>query len=159
MLQISCLWFPKMSIQTINPENFARHLRPKLAELLHAIGLDIVYERGEGDYLFYHDKTSQEVSVLDLLGGFGVSLFGHNHPKLVATACEVLGQKRPFVAQGSVRGLAGELGKRLSDLVGASTGQSYVVTLANSGTEAVEAALKHAVLEKGTQAEAILANI
>lgn len=37
--------------------------------------------------------------------------------------------------------------------------QSYVVTLANSGTEAVEAALKHAVLEKGTQAKAILANI
>ena len=146
-----------MNIHTFNPNNYATHSRPELVELLQAIGLDVVYEQGEGNSLTYRNDVGDEVRVLDLLGGFGVSLFGHNHPELVATACEVLGQKRPFVAQGSVRGFAGALAKKLSDMVEASTGQSYITTFANSGAEAVEAALKHAAWEKKKAAEEILA--
>ena len=146
-----------MSAVTPNPENFAIYSRPQLVELLQAVQLDIIYEQGEGNTLTYRNERGEVIKVLDLLGGFGVSLFGHNHARLVATACEVFQQKRPFVAQGSVRGYAGQLAKRLSDMVRASTGKTYVVTLANSGTEAVEAALKHAAWEKGKMADAILA--
>ncbi|MEM7117923.1 MAG: aminotransferase class III-fold pyridoxal phosphate-dependent enzyme [Chloroflexota bacterium] len=148
-----------MTIPRFHPKDFADYSRPELIELLQAIGLDIVYERGEGDSLFYRDKAGDEVRVLDMLGGFGVSLFGHNYPQLVETACAILQGKRPFVAQGSIRGLAGTLAKRLSDRVEASTGQSYMTTFANSGAEAVEAALKHAAWEKLRAAETILANI
>jgi acetylornithine/succinyldiaminopimelate/putrescine aminotransferase/predicted amino acid dehydrogenase len=127
---------------------FRTHLRPHLAKLLSAIGLDVVYTRGEGDQLTYRDDDGRERIVLDMLGGYGVALFGHNHPELLARAREVLDARRPFVSQASARPYAGLLGIRLSTLVGRPTGQEYVVTLANSGTEAVEAAIKHAELER-----------
>lgn len=131
---------------------FAEHVRPRLAQLLSAIGLDRVYQRGDRDYLYYcRDGDGREVQVLDVLGGFGASLFGHNHPELVSTAREVLDAQRPFHAQASSRALAGLLAKRLSERVGRSTGRSYVATFANSGTEAVEAALKHAQMERAAQ--------
>src|SRR5215213_7606798 len=127
---------------------FRTHLRPHVARLLAAVGLDVVYTHGEGDFLTYRDDRGRERVVLDMLGGYGAALFGHNHPELVARAREVLDARRPFVSQASARPYAGLLGERLSALVGRATGQDYVVTLANSGTEAVEAAIKHAELER-----------
>lgn len=126
---------------------FGLMMKPRLAEMMSAIRLDIVYHRGEGDYLYYHAANGDEIEVLDLLGGFGASLFGHNHPYLVAAARRVLDEKRPFNAQASVRGRAGLLAERLSDMVGRITGRSYVTTFASSGAEAVEAAMKHAEFE------------
>ncbi len=126
---------------------FGRYLKPRLLRLLRANGLDVVYHRAAGDVIYRRDATGEEVAVLDLLGGYGASLLGHNHPELVARLREMLDAQRPFNAQASVRALAGQLAERLSELVGASTGRSYVATLANSGTEAVEAAIKHAELE------------
>jgi acetylornithine/succinyldiaminopimelate/putrescine aminotransferase/predicted amino acid dehydrogenase len=80
---------------------------------------------------------------LDLLGGYGANLFGHNHPELVATAQGLLDAKIPMLAQASCRGgaarLAEELCRRLGD---------YVVTFTNSGAETVEAAVKHCLLER-----------
>jgi acetylornithine/succinyldiaminopimelate/putrescine aminotransferase/predicted amino acid dehydrogenase len=135
---------------------FGRMMKPRLMEMLSAIRLDIVYHRGEGDYLYYHGANGEEIEVLDLLGGFGASLFGHNHPYLVAAARRVLDEKRPFCAQASVRGRAGLLSQRLSDLVGRVTGRSYVTTFANSGAEAVEAALKHAEFEAWDRKQAAI---
>jgi acetylornithine/succinyldiaminopimelate/putrescine aminotransferase/predicted amino acid dehydrogenase len=136
---------------------FASHLKPRLARLLHAIGLDVVYTRAEGDSLYVRDADGGEREVLDMLGGFGACLFGHNHPELVRRATEVLATGRPFLAQGSVRPYAGLLAQRLSEMVGRTTGATYAVTLANSGTEAVEAAIKHAEYERTTRAGRILA--
>ncbi len=139
-----------------SPIRFGRYSRPQVADLLGAIGLDLAYERGEGDYLFYHDPLKGEVAVLDMLGGFGAGLFGHNHPELVEVAQAVLAGKRPFLAQASVRAAAGELAAQLSDLVAETTGKSYITTLTNSGTEAVEAALKHAALEQKERGDGVL---
>jgi len=113
-------------------EAFRRYARPRVVELLAAVGLDVAHERVEGDFLFYRDDEGTEVRVLDLLGGYGASLFGHNHPELVARARDALAASRPFIAQASVRGRAGVLARRLSQLVGESTGRQYVVTLGNS---------------------------
>ena len=135
---------------------FASRLRPHLARLLHAIGLDVVYTRGAGDELFYRDETGAERAVLDMLGGFGASLFGHSHPDLVERAVALLRSGRPFAAQGSARAYAGLLAERLSALVGRATGRGYITTLAGSGAEAVEAALKHAALERADRAAALL---
>src|SRR5215468_7247385 len=44
--------------------------RPRLAEMLAAVRLDVVYHRGEGDYLYYRGPDGEEIQVLDLLGGF-----------------------------------------------------------------------------------------
>src|SRR5437763_10693402 len=136
-------------------EAFAKYLKPRLMELLSAIALDVVYERGEGDKLFYRDAKGREVPVLDLLGGYGAGLLGHNHPRIAARAREVIDRKLPFHAQASARSLAGHLAERLSAVVGRATGRSYVVTFANSGTEAGEAAIKQAEIEIENRIDAV----
>ncbi|MBI4508300.1 MAG: aminotransferase class III-fold pyridoxal phosphate-dependent enzyme, partial [Deltaproteobacteria bacterium] len=127
-------------------EAFGRYFKPRLLSQLHAIGIDKIYHRGAGDSLFLRDEEGRETCVLDLLGGFGANLFGHNHPELVDRLRELLDAGRPFNAQASMRASAAELAERLSERIGRSTGREYVVTFANSGAEAVEAAVKHAEL-------------
>src|SRR5258708_2836595 len=118
------------------------HLKPRLARLLQAIGLDIVYERGAGDHLYYRDELGLEVEVLDLVGGYGSLLLGHSHPVLVTEAQRLLAEGRPMHAQGSVR----EYGERLARELSRRAGGGFRVVFANSGAEAVEAAMKHALL-------------
>jgi acetylornithine/succinyldiaminopimelate/putrescine aminotransferase/predicted amino acid dehydrogenase len=129
-------------------KSYAEFLKPRVAQLLSAFRLDILFHRGEGDRLFYLDDAGREISVLDLVGGFGASLFGHNHPELTAIAQQALADRVPFNVQGSVRGQAGLLAQALSERVGRFTGRRYVATLANSGAEAVEAAVKHSEMER-----------
>ncbi len=141
---------------TSGRRDYATHTKPRLMSKLSALRLDVEYHRGEGDDLFHRDGSGHEVRVLDLVGGYGASLFGHNHPALVATVAENLAARRPFLAQGSVRPFAGRLASRLSSLVGAATGRSYVVTFGATGAEAVEAAVKHAELELGRRVDALV---
>ena len=144
---------------TADREAFARFLKPRVMELLSAIRLDVVYERARGDALWYRDDDGREVEVLDLLGGYGAALLGHNHPELVARAQEVLAAGRPFLAQASARGLAGRLAERLAGVMQRETGREWVVTLANSGTEAVEAAIKHAEMEMAARIAGVHAEV
>ena len=125
---------------------YAGSLKPHLAHLLEAFGLDVHFHRATGTRLFY-DEGGGEVEVVDFIGGFGAALFGHNHPEIVAAARQVLDEARPFHAQASIRGHAGLLAERLSGLVEQTTGRSYIATLCSTGAEAVEAAIKHAELE------------
>ena len=121
---------------------YEQFCRPGLVPLFRALRLDVTYERASGDHLWrrLHGKL---VPVLDLLGGYGANLFGHNHPELVATARGLLEAEVPMLAQASCRGgaarLAEELCRRLGD---------YIITFTNSGAETVEAAVKHCLLER-----------
>src|SRR5260370_29594742 len=136
---------------------YARFLRPGVARLLATFGMDIVFHRAEGDYVYYRGKDGREIAVLDLVGGFGASLFVHNHPELVGIAQQTLADHLPFNAQASVRGRAGLIAEALSERVRRFTGRQYVITLASTGTEAVEAAIKHAELERFTNNQRFLA--
>ncbi|MEU0007615.1 aminotransferase class III-fold pyridoxal phosphate-dependent enzyme [Streptomyces sp. NPDC006314] len=131
---------------------FARYARPEFARLFRALHLDVTYRAGQGDHLTQEPPDGGDPSqgggeVLDLVGGAGSSLFGHNHPALVEVARRCLDEQIPFNAQGSIRPGAAELAQRLSEAVGATTGASYVVTLGSTGADAVEAAVKHATVE------------
>src|SRR5437763_7498599 len=129
---------------------FGQYARPELARLLRALNLDVRYRAGAGDHL-----SDMDHQVLDLVGGAGASLFGHNHPALVDVARRCLDERVPFNAQGSIRPGAAELAGRLSALVGASTGASYVVTFGSTGADAVEAAVKHATVERSRRLAAL----
>ena len=122
--------------------SYGHFCRPAMVPLLEALGLDATYVMAEGDYLYYR-RGAVMVRVLDMLGGYGANLFGHHHPALTAEARRLLDARVPIHAQASCRGgaarLAEELCRRLGD---------YVVTFTNSGTETVEAAIKHAHLER-----------
>ena len=83
-------------------EAYAQHCRPGLVRLLSALGLDVVYERGQGDTLWL-SRDGQPVPILDLVGGYGANLFGHHHPELIAAARRCFDEQVPFHAQGSIR--------------------------------------------------------
>lgn len=131
---------------------YKTHARPEPGRLMKALGLDITYLRAEGDYLEYEHQGERR-RVVDLLGGFGATLFGHHHPALVAALTTALAERAPVMAQASWRAWAGELAKALSERIAATTGADYVVTLTNTGAEAIEAAIKHAELERFEAAE------
>ena len=122
-------------------DEYGYHCRPALVRLLSAIGLDAVYERAHGDTLWLR-RNGKLVPILDLVGGYGANLFGHHHPELVAEARASStpgADQRAGVAAAAGRRLAEELCRRLGD---------YVVTFTNSGTETIEAAIKHVHLER-----------
>jgi ornithine--oxo-acid transaminase len=118
-------------------ESFSLHekyLNPQMVRVLKTIGFDRHYTRAEGAYLF--DKTGARY--LDLLSGFGVFAVGRNHPVIKKALVDVLGADLPNLVQMDVSLLAGLWAERLlSHMPGQET-----VFFCNSGTEAVEAAIK-----------------
>jgi acetylornithine/succinyldiaminopimelate/putrescine aminotransferase/predicted amino acid dehydrogenase len=133
------------SSETSSGRREAEHFKPRLHQLLQSLRLDIVYESGSGTSLFHRREEGQLIEVLDLVGGYGSLLLGHSHPALVAEAVKLLTERRPIHAQGSVRPLAQQLARALSHRAGGD----YMAVFANSGAEAVEGAIKHALLETG----------
>jgi ornithine--oxo-acid transaminase len=117
-------------------ELHARYLNPQRPRMLHAIGFDKVYERAEGGYLY--DRTG--VRYADFLSGFGVFGIGHNHPVVRKALHDVLDAELASMVQFDCALLPGLLAERL---LAKAPGLDRVY-FCNSGTEAVEAALKFA---------------
>jgi ornithine--oxo-acid transaminase len=112
----------------------ASHLNEQMVRVLQTIGYDVGFCRGSGQYLF--DRQGNRY--LDLLSGFGVFAIGRNHSTLSKTLNDVLNSELPNLVQLDVSTLAGILAERLLAYV------PYLdkVFFTNSGTEAVEAAIK-----------------
>jgi len=123
-----------------------RLVKARVCGLLDLLRIGVTFERAAGDRLFYRDGD-REIGVLDLVGGYGSLLLGHNHPALVAEAQRLLANGVPIHAQGSRRTTAGRLAVELARRAGGD----FRVVLANSGAEAIEAAMKHAILETGSR--------
>jgi ornithine--oxo-acid transaminase len=114
----------------------ARYLNPQRPRMLHAIGFDKVYERAEGAYLY--DAGGKRYA--DFLSGFGVFGIGHNHPVVRKALHDVLDAELASMVQFDCALLAGLLAERLLQY---APGLDRVY-FCNSGTEAVEAAIKFA---------------
>jgi acetylornithine/succinyldiaminopimelate/putrescine aminotransferase len=128
--------------------DYLRFTRPAVARQMRAFGLEFEFCAAERDGLRLAQPYAFSRDILDLVGGYGTSLFGHNHPELVAVAEDCLRKQKPFSAQASVRPSSAKLAARLSARVGDSTGASYVVTFGSTGADAVEAAIKHAAFAR-----------
>ena len=126
---------------------------PRLAVLLEALKLDIHFEKGERDNLYFHRKGKQE-TVLDLVGGFGAGLLGHNHPAVKNAITKFLDSGQPAInTQGSLYYYPSLLARELNKLFGQSTGKYFKILFGNTGSEAVEIALHHAYYEWWTKME------
>jgi acetylornithine/succinyldiaminopimelate/putrescine aminotransferase/predicted amino acid dehydrogenase len=138
--------------------NYQHYVKNHLSQLMSTLGLNITYTRAAGDYLFYCDEQGNEVPVLDLLGGYGSLIFGHNHPQIVARAKQLLEQQIPVHAQFSLREGSGLLAQKLNQVMQRehSNDEEFAVTFANSGAEAVEVAIKHAELERVLKLQELL---
>src|SRR5258707_5861930 len=117
-------------------ELHARYLNPQRPRMLHAIGFDKVYERAEGGYLY----DGAGVRYADFLSGFGVFGIGHNHPVGRKALHDALDAELASMVQFDCALLPGLLAERL---LAKAPGLDRVY-FCNSGTEAVEAALKFA---------------
>jgi ornithine--oxo-acid transaminase len=114
----------------------SRHLNEQMVRVLKTIGFDVRFQKGLGQYLFDPDG----VRYLDLLSGWGVFALGRNHPRIRETLKGALDAELPNLVQMDVSVLAGILAERLLKY----TPYLEKAFFANSGTEAVEAAIKFA---------------
>jgi ornithine--oxo-acid transaminase len=118
------------------------YLNPQLGRIVRALGFDRVWVRGDGAYLV--DDTGARY--LDLLCGYGVFAVGRAHPRVVAALRDVLEAGSPNLPQLGVSLLPGLLAQRLLEL---SPDSVDAMVPANSGAEAVDAAIKLARASTG----------
>jgi ornithine--oxo-acid transaminase len=121
-------------------QNFSLHeqyLNTQMVKVLKTIGFDREYVRASGPYL-YDDRGER---YLDLLSGYGVFAVGRNHPVVVRALREVLEAELPGLVQMDVSLLSGILAERFLATLPDSLDKVF---FANSGSEAVEAAIKFA---------------
>ena len=132
-------------------DNYSAYCKPSLAAALHSVGLDQTFHRAQGQYLYYRDAQGQERQVLDLLGGYGAVILGHNPPRLVQALQRQLAEQVPFHNQFSLRKAAGDLAADLNPILQQQTGwqEPFLCALASTGAESVELALKHAEFARG----------
>ncbi|MET8182259.1 aspartate aminotransferase family protein [Streptomyces sp. NPDC005336] len=113
-----------------------RHLNHQLPRMLRTLGFDKVYERAEGAYFW--DDEGQDY--LDMLAGFGVMGLGRHHPVVRKALHDVLDADLADLTRFDCQPLPGLLAERLLS----HAPHLDRVFFGNSGTEAVETALKFA---------------
>ena len=111
------------------------YLNPQMGRILRTLGFDKSWRRGEGAHLIDADGERY----LDLFGGYGVFAIGRNHPEAIAAVEAVMSARTANLPQLGVTLLNGVLAEQLLARAPGSVG---AMVPANSGTEAVEAAIK-----------------
>ncbi|MFJ8587348.1 aspartate aminotransferase family protein [Streptomyces sp. NPDC093595] len=117
-------------------ELHARHVNHQLPRMLRTIGFDKVYERAQGAYFYDADGNDY----LDMLAGFGVMGVGRHHPVVRKALHDVLDAELADLTRFDCAPLPGLLAERLVSY----SPHLDRVFFSNSGTEAVETALKFA---------------
>lgn len=118
---------------------FGEHINPILREFYAFNHIERVFSHGRGCWLTDLDGSRY----LDFVAGYGCLNTGHNHPQVNAALQRYLQQEHPtFVQYVSVPLQTSLLAQRLSELAPGNLGRVF---FSNSGTEAVEAALKLAI--------------
>jgi len=112
-----------------------RYLNPQMGRIVRTLGFDKVWTGGEGAHLI----DAEGERYLDLFGGYGVFAVGRNHPDVIAAIEQLTAARTGNLPQLGVTLLSGVLAEQL--LARAPSSVAAMVP-ANTGTEAVEAAIK-----------------
>jgi len=113
----------------------AETVNPQFVRVLRTIGFDRHWARASGAYLY----DTEGHRYLDMLGGYGMFNVGRNNATVRKALTDALALETPGSVQLGVGTLPAVLAKRLLELAPASLGR---VVFTNSGTEAIEAAIK-----------------
>lgn len=119
---------------------FGEHVNPGLARFLTVTDRDLRFVRGAGSVL----ETAAGERYDDWIAGFGALPFGHAPEGFAELIAEHLASGAPNLYSEHLNPFAGALARDLSEASGLDT--AY---LGNSGSEAVEAALKLALRVTG----------
>ncbi len=111
------------------------YLNPQMGRILRTLGFDRRWVGGDRTHLI--DADGQRY--LDLISGYGVFALGRNHPDVVAAVQDVMAAGTANLPQLGVTLLTGVLAEQLLARAPDSVG---AMVPANTGTEAVEAAMK-----------------
>src|SRR5437870_3581 len=114
-----------------------RHVNRTLVAAQRVIGFDKVYARAEGAYLYDMDNQPY----LDFLSGYSVFNIGRNHPVVKQAIRDVLDLDLPNMVQMDCSLLSGLLAEAI---IKRTPRHLDAVFFCNSGTEAMEGALKFA---------------
>jgi len=114
-----------------------QHVNRTLVAAQRVIGFDKVYARAEGAYLYDMDNQPY----LDFLSGYSVFNIGRNHPVVKQAIRDVLDLDLPNMVQMDCSLLSGLLAEAI---VKRTPPHLDAVFFCNSGTEAMEGALKFA---------------
>ena len=120
---------------------YQQHVNAGFYSLLSFMGLATAEAEASG----WTVRTVDGREFIDCVGGYGAYNFGHRHPAIVAAVAEQL-QRMPMSSKLLLNPLQAELAHRLAHVAPAGLSRSFI---SNSGTEAVEAALKLARLATG----------
>ncbi len=122
-------------------EKYRRYVNPGLASLMDFVGFHAVEWQGDGVVV----RDSNGVEYLDFLGGYGVFALGHAHPRVVRAVREQL-ERLPLSSRLLFNRPLADLAEKLAEVTPGTLQYSFIC---NSGTEAVEGALKLARLATG----------
>ncbi|MBC5804648.1 MAG: putrescine aminotransferase [Candidatus Eremiobacter antarcticus] len=120
-------------------ENFRDHVNPGFLEYRKATSVEhaaAAVEWSDAGLNAYRDVNGKEY--IDCLGGFGIYNVGHRHPKVVKAVTDQL-KRQALHSQDLLDPLRAMLAKALAMLTPGDLEYSF---FCNSGTEAIEAALK-----------------
>ncbi|GMV37632.1 MAG: aminotransferase [Fimbriimonadales bacterium] len=112
---------------------YRRYVNPGLERLMSFAGFGLEWE-AEGCYV----TDAEGNRYLDCLGGYGVFSLGHRHPKVVEAVKKQL-DRMPLSSKVFFNKPLADLAERLAAVAPGDLQYSF---LCNSGTEAVEAAIK-----------------
>ncbi len=122
-------------------EKYREYVNPGLARLMQFGGFGDIEECAQGCVL----TTASGAQYLDFLGGYGVFSVGHRHPHVVAAVHRQL-DRMPLSTRTFFNEPLALLAERLAQIAPGELRYSF---FSNSGTEAVEAAIKIARIATG----------
>ena len=131
-------------------------LKPLISKKLSALGLNNEIVEAQGNTITYLNELGETKSASDFIGGYGANLLGHNHPNVKKVVQEHLEKNSIVHGQLSLRRPSQQLATELSTYFYSTFGESAQCFLGNTGSEAVEIALKLCILKSSIQRDSLL---
>ncbi|MGE5278743.1 MAG: putrescine aminotransferase [Acidobacteriota bacterium] len=123
--------------------NWTEYVNPGFLEYRKSVSTDYTAVEWRDEGAVFRDVRGKEF--LDMLGGFGIYVTGHRHPKVLKAVREQL-ERQAIHSQELIDPLRTYLARLLATITPGDLQYSFFT---NSGTESVEACLKMAILTTG----------
>ncbi len=114
-------------------ENYKNHINPAMVKMLKLLNFDKNYVKA--DNVEVYDEEGRKF--LDFLGGYGSLNLGHNRDEIIEAVNKV--REKPNLLQASLGGIYSAAAYNLAQV---TPGNLEISFFGNSGTEAVEGAIK-----------------
>lgn len=122
--------------------NYKNHINPEFVKMLKLLNFDKNYVKADDVEVFDQDGNKY----LDFLGGYGSLNLGHNRKEIIDAVNRVT--DRPNLLQASIGGIYSAAAYNLAQI---TPGNLSISFFGNSGTEAVEGAIKLARASTGKE--------